>query len=65
MVRRTVVVLIVILTMSSSGIAQAPIPPTAIYVADTGNSRIVRIEDMSESGWTAFSKSGANELGDP
>jgi sugar lactone lactonase YvrE len=30
-----------------------------IYVADSGNNRIVRMDDMSGAGWTAFGKPGS------
>lgn len=40
---------------------------TKIYVADMGNSRIVRVDDMEGSNWTTFgsSGSGANEFNRP
>ncbi len=38
-----------------------------VYVADQGNSRIVRMDDMSGSGWTAFGSfgSGTNQFINP
>ena len=38
-----------------------------IYVADSGNNRIVRVEDMSGSGWTVLGTEGSdiNQFNDP
>lgn len=39
---------------------QVPAPGAAlkIYMADSDNYRIVRIDDMTGAGWTAFGSSG-------
>jgi hypothetical protein len=40
------------------------LPPTLIYVADSGNNHLVRVNDMAGGGWTAFGTfgSGTNQF---
>ncbi len=44
------IVLLAILTVGSAG-AQAPASSAGIFVADDGNNRVVRIDDMTGAGW--------------
>jgi DNA-binding beta-propeller fold protein YncE len=55
--------LLALLIVGSVG-AQTPAPNAAgkIYVADSGNSRIVRINDMTGAGWTTFPDTGISQL---
>jgi hypothetical protein len=46
-------VLLALIVVSSAG-AEAPATSAGIYVADNGNSRIVRMNDMTGAGWTTF-----------
>lgn len=42
-------------------------PTGQIFVADAGNSRLVRIDNMTGAGWTTFGAagSGPNQFGAP
>ncbi len=40
------------LTMVGAAEAQPHASSSGIFIADTGNNRIVRIEDMTGAGWT-------------
>lgn len=51
------IVLLAMLMVGSAG-ANAPAPAAGIYVADTGNNRIFRIDDMTGAGWTTFGSQG-------
>ena len=55
---RVSVLLATFLVVSSAPAETAP-PAGHIYVADRGNSRIVRMNDMSGAGWTVFGISGS------
>jgi DNA-binding beta-propeller fold protein YncE len=54
-----------VFVLSAAGSAQVPVG--AIYITDTDNHRIVRINDMTGSGWIAFGTkgSGANQFLSP
>ncbi len=60
------IVLLALLIVGSAG-ARTPAPSSGIFVADTGNNRIVRIDDMTGAGWTTFGTrgSGINQFSDP
>jgi DNA-binding beta-propeller fold protein YncE len=64
--RQTWFCLLALLTLATGSAAQTP-PVGAIYITDAGNNRVVRIDDMSGAGWTAFgaSGSGPNQFNTP
>lgn len=49
----------------SSPAAVAVGPGGRIWVADTGNSRIVAVDSMAGDGWTAYGSAGGPTSGDP
>ncbi len=50
-------IVLLVLIVGSAG-AQAPAPSAGIFVADAGNNRIVRIDDMTGAGWTTLGGQG-------
>jgi hypothetical protein len=50
-----------------SGLIPPPAGAGQIFIADTGNNRIVRINDMTGAGWTTFGSlgSGTNQFNRP
>lgn len=59
-------VLFALLMVGSAG-TQAPASSAKIYIVDSGNDRIVRIDDMTGAGWTTFGTfgDGTNQFSDP
>src|SRR5438309_8227231 len=51
-------ILVAIGTSACTGVISPP-PVPKIYVADESNNRIVRMDDMTGAGWTAFGTSGS------
>ena len=60
------VALLALLIVGSAG-AQASAPTAGIFVADSFNDRIVRIDDMTGAGWTTLGNqgSGTNQFNFP
>lgn len=60
------IILFALLMVGSSG-TRAPASSAGIFVTGDGNSRIVRIDDMTGTGWTTFghSGSGVNQFNSP
>src|SRR5713226_5049169 len=52
--------LFALLMVGSAG-AQAPASSAGIFVADTGNNRTVRIDDMTGAGWTTLGGPAAGQ----
>ncbi len=54
------------LLASRDASAQAP-PPSGVYIVDSRNDRIVRIDDMTGAGWTVLGTrgTGTNQFADP
>src|SRR5438552_15127519 len=59
-------ILVAIGTSACTGVISPP-PVPKIYVADESNNRIVRMDDMTGTGWTAFGTfgSGMNQFDGP
>lgn len=51
-------IVLLLLFIVGSGGAQASAPGAGIFVADAGNNRIVRIDDMTGAGWTTLCHDG-------
>ena len=46
--------------MENAGLPESPSAGARIYISDSGNSRIVRIDDMSGAGWTTYGSLGSS-----
>jgi streptogramin lyase len=62
-------VTLLLLFIVGSGGAKAPASSAGIFVADAGNNRIVRIDDMAGSGWSTLGGpapgGGTNQFSNP
>lgn len=64
---RAVPVVLFCLWLAMTVVAQSPVPSGGIYVTDSGNGRVVRVNDMTGAGWVSFGTegTGTNQFSGP